>query len=224
MQPLLHVGMVIVAGLGGMAGLGVVGAHASLPRETLRKAMHVLTGLLALTLPWLFEFAWQALLATGGGILLLLLAKQSAVLRRHLLGVVDGVRRETHGVACFLAAVALLFLLVGDVPVLYLPPLLVLTFADTAAALVGQGIGRHRLTCRDAPKTLEGSIAFALVAVPCIYLPLIHMAGVNRTAALCLAVGTALLATVIEAVSRRGFDNLTVPISVLLPLWLAISI
>ena len=224
MQGLLHVGMVMAAGFGGMAGLAALGARLRLPPELSRKAMHVLTGLLALAFPWLFDFAWQALLATGGGLLVLLLARRSGKLRRHLLGAVDGVQQETHGVACFLAAIGFLFLFVGAVPLHYLPPLLVLTFADTAAALVGQSIGRRKLTCLGSHKTLEGSIAFAVIAAFCIYLPLIGMTGMGPSAAAGLAVGIALLAMLIEAVSGKGYDNLTVPISVLVPLRLVVPI
>jgi len=223
MQPAFSVGIVILTGLAGMAGLGAArGLCAGCP-EISRKAMHVCTGLLALSFPWLFEFSWQALVTAGVGMLILFASKRFAILRYWLGGVVDGVQRETNGDLYFLFTVGLLFVLVGNNPVLYLTPLLVLTFADAAAALVGQTVGRHRptslaLKSLSSQKTLEGSMAFAVVATMCVYAPLKYFVEMDPITAMLYAVPIALLATLTEAVSHRGQDNLTVPFCVLIAL------
>ncbi len=222
MQPVFSVGIVILTGLAGMAGLGAArGLCAGCP-EISRKAMHVCTGLLALSFPWLFEFSWQALVTAGAGMLILFASKRFAILRYWLGGVVDGVQRETNGDLYFLFTVGLLFVLVGDNPVLYLTPLLVLTFADAAAALVGQTVGRHPLTSVSSQKTLEGSIAFAVVATVCVYVPLKYIVEMDQINAVLYAVLIALLATLTEAVCHKGHDNLTVPFCVLIALRLVI--
>lgn len=222
MQSALSLGLVVAAGLTAMAGLAAIRPRLAGRPEVLRKAMHVVTGLLALALPWLFEFAWQALAATATGVLALCAAKRWPLLRRRLGGVVDGVARESHGEICFLAAVGALFLLVGDHWLLYATPLLVLTFADSAAALVGQAVGRRALWPGEPSKTVAGSLAFCLVAALCIFAPLAHVADMAPAPAAGYAVAIAALATAVEALSPRGYDNLTVPFCVLAAVRLAI--
>ncbi len=222
MQAALSLGLVVAAGLTAMAGLAALRPLLAGHPEVLRKAMHVVTGLLALSFPWLFESAWQGLAAAAAGVLVLCAAKRWPYLRRRLGGVVDGVARQSHGEICFLAAVGALFVLVGHHWALYATPLLVLTFADTAAALVGQAVGHRAPWDRESPKTVAGSLAFGLVAAPCIFAPLTHLAGVAPAPAAAYAVAIAALATAVEALSPRGYDNLTVPFCVLAALRLAI--
>ena len=74
---------------------------------------------------------------------------------------------------------------------------------DTAAALVGRRWGRHPIT---GNRTWEGSAAFLVAAVAGgVLLP-----GISWP----LAVAAAVLATIVEAVSRRVDDNLSVPLVV----------
>lgn len=74
---------------------------------------------------------------------------------------------------------------------------------DTAAALVGRRWGRHRIT---GNRTWEGSSAFFVAALAGgVLLP-----GITWP----LALAAAVLATVVEAASRRIDDNLTVPLIV----------
>lgn len=84
---------------------------------------------------------------------------------------------------------------------------------DTAAALVGRRWGRHRYT---GNRSLEGSLAFFLAALIGAWL----VPGVS----LLLGTAAALLATVVEGLSRRVDDNLTVPVIVGLFVHLALRI
>ena len=99
MQAALSLGLVVAAGLTAMAGLAALRPLLAGHPEVLRKAMHVVTGLLALSFPWLFESAWQGLAAAAAGVLVLCAAKRWPYLRRRLGGVVDGVARQSHGAA-----------------------------------------------------------------------------------------------------------------------------
>ena len=59
-------------------------------------------------------------------------------------------------------------------------------------------------------------MAFFIVALPCAGLPLRVWAGGGWVATLLLALNLASLATLVEALSWNGLDNLTVPLAVFL--------
>ena len=79
--------------------------------------------------------------------------------------------------------------------------LLILTLSDTAAALVGKGIGKTPLF----GKTLEGSSAFLLTSILIVWL----YPGLNRFAGTLAAFG----ATLIELLPLPLNDNLTIPLT-----------
>ena len=78
--------------------------------------------------------------------------------------------------------------------------LLILIVADTAAALVGRGIGRISIF----GKTLEGSLAFFLSSLLIVWI----YPNLNRCSGSLAALG----ATVIEILPIKVNDNLTIPL------------
>ena len=78
--------------------------------------------------------------------------------------------------------------------------LLILILADTAAALVGRGIGRISIF----GKTLEGSLAFFLSSLLIVWI----YPNLNRFSGSLAALG----ATVIEILPIKVNDNLTIPL------------
>ncbi len=78
--------------------------------------------------------------------------------------------------------------------------LLILILSDTAAALVGKGIGKTRVF----NKTLEGSAAFLLTSLVIVWV----YPGLNRLSATLAA----LVATLVELLPSRLNDNLTIPL------------
>jgi phytol kinase len=117
------------------------------------------------------------------------------------------------GELCFPAAVAVLFVLSRADVLTFSIPILVLTFADPAAALVGMRYGRLRYRVVAGEKSLEGSAAFCVVATACIAIPLLLVLDIQTAAAVTLSMSLALLLTLVEAVSCRGLDNLFVPLA-----------
>jgi phytol kinase len=119
--------------------------------------------------------------------------------------------------------VALVFLVARESPWIYLPSILVMTVSDTAAALVGRAFGRHVHRVGAGTKSLEGSAAFFVSALPCVYVPLRLTAPLTGPECALAALGTAALATVLEAVSRDGSDNLSVPVGTCFALTLLVA-
>lgn len=179
--------------------------------ELTRKLLHSGSGLLTLTFPFVFEATWPVLLLTGASALLIASAKFLPSLRGRVGRVASGVDRATLGEIYFPMAVALLFWLTrGEDPLLFVIPILVLTFADATCALVGGRYGTLQYT--GASKSLEGSVAFAVVAFFCIHVPLLLWGSTGRVETLLISMTLALLVMLLEGSAWRGLDNLFIPI------------
>ena len=92
-------------------------------------------------------------------------------------------------------------------------PILVLTLADTAAALVGIRYGRARLTIAAGDKSVAGSIAFFIVAFLCASIPVVLLGHAELPAVLAGAAMLACVTTTVEALAGNGLDNLLVPLA-----------
>ena len=182
-----------------------------MPAEGTRKMMHGGSGLLTLTFPFIFGELWPVLILTSAAALLMGVVKFVPRLRQRMGGAVAGVNRTTVGELYFPIAVAVLFwLTLGQDPLLFVVPVLVLTLADATCALVG---ARYGLTKYEGgSKSLEGSVAFAAVAFLCVHVPLLLWSGVGRAESLLIAATLALLVMLLEGSAWRGLDNLFIPI------------
>jgi phytol kinase len=179
--------------------------------EITRKLLHTGSGLLTLAFPFLFREAWPVLLLTGASALIVAAARFVPVVRMRVGEVTGGVGRTTYGELYFPLAVALLFLItLGDDPLLFVIPVLVLTLADTASAVVGMRYGVTRYF--GARKSLEGSAAFAVAAFFCVHVPLLAWSTVGRAECLLVAATLALVVMLLEGASARGLDNLLIPL------------
>jgi phytol kinase len=180
--------------------------------EVLRKGLHVTMGLTTLSFPWLFDSAWPVILVVLACTAAFIALHAGLPLLRRLADALSGIERASVGEFCFVAATALIFFLAADDPVLYCIPLLLLTLADAAAALVGTAYGRHRYATMWNYKSIEGSAAFFVVGFLCIALPLAWFTRANLFDAIAVAVLVALATTVLEAAIGGGFDNLFIPL------------
>jgi phytol kinase len=196
-----------------IVGLRVLRDARAAPPELLRKLLHIGMGVVSLSLPWLFNTPWPVLLLAGAFGVGLLAGRSSALWRRVAGGIICGIKRTSVGDLCFPAAVAVVFLLSADHTPHFCIPILTLTLADAAAALVGSRHGAHRFGRPGREKSLEGSVGFFIVALPCAYVPLRVWTGGGWAEALLLALNLALLVTLVEALSWNGLDNLTVPLA-----------
>jgi phytol kinase len=153
-------------------GLQMYGRAAAAEPETTRKMFHTASGVLTLAFPFLFGETWPVLLLTGASAGLVAAVKFMPVLRSRFGGVANRVERTTLGELYFPLSVGLLFWLTrGEHVLLFVIPVLMLTFADATCALVGR---RYGLTpYHGASKSLEGSVAFAVVAFFCVHVPLL---------------------------------------------------
>src|SRR5450759_5807487 len=148
--------------------------------EWVRKLAHIGTGVLSISLPWIFSSRIPVFIICGASIALLLTMRHLPLTRNHLSGVLDGVARESWGEIYFPLSVALLYQLAHGGKLVYAVPLVVLTLADTVAALTGAEYGKHGYSAAGATKSMEGSIAFFCVAFFSVHVALLVFSDAGR--------------------------------------------
>jgi dolichol kinase len=107
---------------------------------------------------------------------------------------------------------ALIWLLWGR-PHLLVASLMPMTWGDALAAVVGRRIGKRRYTVAGSTRSLEGSAVMFLASWAATLAPLLWLTPepASSIAVAGIAAITALGATIVEAISPWGIDNLTVP-------------
>ncbi|WP_312192335.1 phosphatidate cytidylyltransferase [Sphingobacterium sp.] len=183
--------------------------------EYSRKLSHIGTGLICLLFPILLHSHWSVLTLCATFTLLLLLS-----IKFNLLQSIHAVDRKSVGSLMYPAAVYLCFLFQSyqeNALIFYYLPLLILAICDPLAALSGKKwpFGPYRVL--GAKKTLLGSIVFFLAAVVINLLlwELMHDLPWDAQQLMIIAI-IALATTLAEALSRDGYDNLTIPIAAIL--------
>lgn len=184
----------------------------ALDPEVSRKVIHVGSGLIACSFPFIFHEAWPVLIITGASLSFTLSSQISLTLKNSIGKLVTGVKRKSIGDILFPAGVAVLFLLSHGNKVLYLIPLLVLTFADALAALVGLRYGSLYYVTSEGKKTTEGSVAFFLTAFLSTMgvLSIFTRTGIKENLLIALFLGFLLM--LLEAIAWRGLDNIFIPL------------
>jgi phytol kinase len=204
--------LALTAGL--MTAIGIFQRRCSPHPEWSRKLMHVGTGLLALSLPWLFRSPFPVLILCAIGATGMAVIKHAARLKETVGCVVGDVARHSAGDITFPLGIAAVFLLSDADCLLYTVPVLVLTFADAAAALVGTFYGLFRFETPGGKKSVEGSFAFFVVAFLCIHIPLLLCSDSGQDKAVLIALILGFLLTIVEALAGwRGLDNLVIPVA-----------
>jgi phytol kinase len=197
------------------AWLAVVGGLAEGLRRTTRfdteitrKVVHIGAGHVILLAWWLQTPAWMGIVAS-------VMFSGVALLSYWLpiLPGVDGVGRNSLGTFFYAVSIGVLTAVFwpSGLPQYAALGILVMTWGDGLAALVGQNFGRHPYKAFGNQKSLEGSLTMALASFLVVLLVLGSTAGFTA-AVWGTAVVVAIAATLLETLSFYGLDNLTVPL------------
>jgi dolichol kinase len=184
---------------------------------TTRKIVHVGIGTWIVPTYLLFEHKWWAAAPAFGFVVI-----NAISFRFRLIRSMEGERRNVGTILYPLSIAALLLWSFGTARAPYAAAgVLAMTYGDAAASLVGRRFGRRHYRVGPQRRTLEGSLTMAVVSYLAILGALLWMGVELDTAHLGAALLTALVATLLEAVSLYGFDNLLVPVGTALTLtWL----
>lgn len=179
--------------------------------EFTRKWSHIGTGILTLLFPIFFTSHWYVLLMCSSFALLLILS-----IRYGFLKSINAVERETVGSICYPLSVYIAFLVYewqGSILTFYVP-ILILAIADPMAAFVGKTWPWKPFHLFGQSKTMAGSMAFAITAFFVVF-SLVYPVWVSMnfdSKYLFSLIGLAIWSSAIEAISAKGWDNLTIPL------------
>ncbi len=176
--------------------------------ELIRKVVHIGTGNVILLAWWLNIPAWVGITASILASVVTLLSYRFPILPG-----INSVGRQSLGTFFYAVSIGLLIAWFWSVqqPQYAALGILVMTWGDGLAALVGQRFGKHTYQFLEAKKSWEGSLTMALVSYIVCSLILLGVQG-NHWSTWLVSLAVAVVATSLEAFSLYGIDNLTVPL------------
>lgn len=190
------------------------------PAEVRRKIVHIVMALAITPLPWAFDGPAPAVGLGVACVSFFIAVRRVNALRTSLGPALLDVERPTYGELYFAAGTTLTFVLAGGEALRFVLPVLLLGLADPAATLAGWWVRRGANPSGEG-KTLAGSAAFASVTW-ILTVGTCRLSGVGWTHAVFVATALAPTTAAVEAVCRRGMDNLMIPLAatLLLPVYL----
>jgi len=176
--------------------------------EWTRKIAHVGSGIIALTYPMYHNTHWTVLGLTLSFTIILYTSKKMGLFQS-----IFSVERNSYGELFFVWSTWLLFMLYqfsGDVSYFYLAFSSVV-FADPMAALIGKPFPVKKYTTFGNTKSFGGSFSFFIVSFALSYFYLLEVGSSMNI--LLFSITHAFILTLVEAISSKGLDNLTIPIA-----------
>ncbi len=179
-----------------------------LPPEQTRKIVHIGTGNVIL-------IAWLLKLPTWVGIMAAVLASVAALVSYQLpiLPGVNSVGRKSLGTFFYAVSIGLLTAIFWPIqhPEYAVIGILIMSWGDGLAAIVGQQLGKHRYQVWGNQKSMEGTTVLMLVSYFVTAIILYTVQGSNPSTWL-VGIPIAIAAAFLESISQFGIDNLTLPI------------
>ncbi|MEI2582885.1 diacylglycerol/polyprenol kinase family protein [Scytonema sp. PRP1] len=186
---------------------GLVNRFANKDPEILRKIVHIGTGNVIL-------LAWWLDIPASVGITASIVASTVTLLsyRFPILPGINSVGRKSFGTFFYAVSIGVLIACFWtQQPQYAVLGVLVMTWGDGFAALIGQRFGQHKYTIFDRQKSWEGSLTMTVVSFLITSLILVSVQG-NLWQTWLISLTVALVATCLEVFSFVGIDNLTVPL------------
>ena len=181
--------------------------------EVKRKMFHTSMGISMLLLPHIFTSTLSVAML-GIIALVIMYFLKNTKLKNSLGTILYDVDRESLGEIFFILSVFLIFYLSKGDKILYSIPILILTFADSTAALIGKNYGKNNLAqFNEDTKSLEGSFMFFMVAFMATLVPILLYTNVGREETLIISAIVGFNVALVEMISHSGNDNLLIPLT-----------
>lgn len=176
--------------------------------EKIRKVVHIGTGQVILLAWWLEIPAWVGITASILASTVTLLSYKFPILPG-----INSVGRKSLGTFFYAVSIGILVAWFWQIqqPQYAAIGILVMTWGDGLAALIGQKYGKHPYKIGGIQKSWEGSLTMTLVSFLVTSLILLAVQG-NNWQTYVVSIAVALVATALETFSKLGVDNLTVPV------------
>ncbi len=182
--------------------------------EVTRKAVHLFTGLLIFFTPYLFQSAVPPVL-----IAVFFSLFNFICIRLGYFQSIHGSTQKSYGTVYYPLAFLILILIFWPTYSFIIQiSFLILAISDSLAEIVGQNSSHPKTyTFTKDLKSLEGSIVFAcssflLLMFSLYFLPAPLLQMLSLTKIIIIALVGSIFATLMESLSWRGSDNLTIPL------------
>ena len=172
-----------------------------------RKFLHIMVGNIFFMLP-LFEHAWvMSFIAAAPFILLTFLFSPYSPLKT-----VATTSAAGHGLGLVYYSISwtILAYIFFDKPWVISIGIVAMSYGDGFASIIGNIYGRHTYKIFQDTKSIEGSIAMFVFTF---VMGDVALAYYGQKINLPLIAGVALVATIVEAITPKGADNLTVSLA-----------
>ncbi len=176
--------------------------------ELVRKVVHIGTGNVLPIAWWLHMPTW---LCVTAGVTFSAIALASHY--TNILPMIHDVGRKTYGVFYYALSITILVALFWEHhPQYAVIGVMVMSWGDGMAALIGKRFGKHTFVHMGSKRSLEGSFAmFATSAI--VILGGLGISHGIHAHDIAVAIPVAAIAAILEAYSPGGTDNLSVPLS-----------
>jgi len=186
-------------------------------KEFSRKFIHIMLGNWWIIAMLFFDNVWFA--AFGPAVFVVI---NYLSYKKNIIKVMEREEQDGYGTVYFALALLILVIVSFGIyknPTLGLVPTLVMAYGDGLAAIIGKNTKSKKYKLSDTKKSFAGSLTMFLISLVLIggYLLFMHNDIFWSTSHWPLvSVMMAFCVTAIEAVSGKGIDNISVPISTLL--------
>ena len=187
--------------------------HYKWSSEKSRKFIHVSGGILCLSgLPFI-KSQWYVLAVCSIAFIILLVT----FLKKSMPSVHE-TTRVSYGSVLFPIPIYFCFLAshYENDQLFFFLPVSLLSFSDTLAEWGGNKWGHYTLSFFERQKTLAGSICFGISAFVICFILLFYLTSFSLWLIAGYSLLLMLITTVIELLTLKGFDNISVPISAIL--------
>ena len=195
-----------------LVGIKLIDKIKPINGELKRKSFHVINGIVMLTFPYIFSNPVSVGILGAIAIAVMLVLRNTG-LKKTLGSALFSVERKSWGEIFFIISVFLIFVLSKGDPVYYSIPILILTFADSTAALIGKRYSKGNLAKNNEDsKSIEGSFAFFVVAFMATLIPTLLYTNTGREETLYISLIIGFVIALVEMIAHTGNDNLLIPL------------
>ena len=208
-----------------------------------RNFSHLVAGLVSLPYPWFFSSHWWVLLLAVQSSVVLYVTRYYGFIPSHHKTAGRSLGSFLFFVSIYICYTASSY--AGNIS-LFVIPILVLSISDVTASIVGQRFGKRpismmKLTSILKPsgilrptslirrfgatnKTYAGSLAFFISSMVIVFAVFQYYLGESFFHSILMALAISVATTFSEAISPNGFDNLTIPLTTLIIIWLSLPV
>jgi len=185
-----------------------------------RKFLHIMIGNFVFIIPFFtfntFPMNFPFYVASPFILLTLIASASSPIKIKNKMSGLADITKGGHkfGLVLYAISYTILAFFFSAKSYVIIAGILPMAFGDAAASLVGQKWGHHKLG-KLSKKSFEGTTAMFLVTFISVTLSLLafsYLCPFQITTLLLASLGVAISATILEALTPKGLDNITVPL------------